>query len=29
MTPLRWDDVMGLAASRDYKADDLIDEPLR
>jgi N,N'-diacetyllegionaminate synthase len=28
MTPLRWDDVLGLTASRDYRADELIDEPL-
>lgn len=28
MTPLRWDDVVGLVASRDYKADDLIAESL-
>jgi N,N'-diacetyllegionaminate synthase len=28
MTPLRWDDVVGLPASRDYRADDLIDEAL-
>jgi N,N'-diacetyllegionaminate synthase len=29
MTPLRWDDVVGLVASRDYKADDLIAESLQ
>jgi N,N'-diacetyllegionaminate synthase len=28
MTPLRWDDVVGLVASRDYKTDDLIAESL-
>ena len=28
MTPLRWDDVVGLTASHDYRADDPIDEAL-
>ena len=28
LSPLRWDDVIGLVASRGYRPDDLIDEPL-
>ena len=28
LSPLRWDDVVGLTASRDYGPDDLIAEPL-
>jgi N,N'-diacetyllegionaminate synthase len=28
MSPLRWDDVVGLSASRDYAPDDPIAEPL-
>jgi sialic acid synthase SpsE len=28
MSPLRWDDVVGLSASRSYEPDDPIAEPL-
>ncbi len=28
LSPLRWDDIVGLTASRDYEPDDLIAEPL-
>ena len=28
MSPLRWDDVLGLVASRGYEPDDAIEEPL-